>query len=162
VAQTPERGFDAADQNGNILVSLADQIAVAYGCIVRSFSDFAAGGIGIGFTAMLGDGIMVYHGVHVTAGYQKAKSGFAIDIDGFGVFPVGLRNDTHRIAMAFQDSADNGMSKRRMIYISIADHIYKVAALPATIDHILSAKGKKIHILPPDGHIFVIIADYPP
>jgi hypothetical protein len=64
--------------------------------------------------------------------------------------------------MAFQNSANNGMPEGRVIHISVANYIYKVAAVPATIDHILSAKGKKIHILPPDGHIFVIIADYPP
>ena len=69
----------------------------------------------------------------------------AIDVDGLGIFPVGLGNDAHGIAVAFQHAADDGMTERGMVNISVADDIDEVALFPSTVDHILFTKGKKRH-----------------
>ena len=145
VAQTAQAGLDAADQNRHILIGLADQITVDHGGIVRTLAHDAAGGVGIGFAVMLGNGIMVDHGINVAAGDQETQTGTAVDINGFGIFPVGLGNDAHGVAVAFQNPADNGMTERRVIDIRVTDYIYKIALFPAAIQHVLPANGKKVH-----------------
>ena len=150
---------NAADEDGNILVALTDQIAVDNGCVVRPFAHNAAGCKCIGFSFVFCDGVVVDHGVHIAAGYQESQTGTAENIDGFGVLPVGLGDDTDAVAVAFQNAADDCVTKRRMIHVGITDHVYKVAAFPATIYHILFANGQKRHILPPTINIFSIITD---
>jgi hypothetical protein len=108
---------------------------------------------------MLSDGIMVDHGVHIAAADQKTQTGSSKHINRLGVFPVGLGDDTHGIAGVLQNTADDGMTEGRVIHIGIADYIYKVAAFPATVNHILFANGQKRHILPPIINIFSIITD---
>ena len=148
--------FDAADEDGNILVGLADQIAIDHRGIIGPLAHFAAGGEGIGLAAVLGDGIMVDHGIHIAAADQKAQTGSAVDIDRLGIFPVGLGNDAHAVAVAFQDPADDGMAKGMVIHICIADHIYKIALGPSPVDHILLADRKKRHRLPPQNVFFIV------
>ena len=72
VAQAAKAGFDAADENGHILVGLADQIAVDDGGVVGALAHNTAGGEGIGFPLVLGNGVVVHHGVHIAAGHQEA------------------------------------------------------------------------------------------
>ena len=50
VGQTAQAGLDAADENGYILVGLADEIAVDHGGVVRALAHDAAGGEGSRFS----------------------------------------------------------------------------------------------------------------
>ena len=52
MSQTPQAGFNTADENGHIFISLPDKIAVDHGGIVGPFAHFAAGGEGIGLAAV--------------------------------------------------------------------------------------------------------------
>ena len=47
-----------------------------------------------------------------------------------------------------------------VINIGVTDDIDKIALFPATVDHILSAKGEKFHRVPPEGYILFSIADF--
>ena len=149
MAETPQAGFDAADEDGHVLVGLADQVAVDDGGIVRPLAHDAPGGEGVGFPAVLGDRIVVHHGVHVAAGHQKAQPGTAIHIDRLGIFPVRLGDNAHAIAVAFQHPADNGVAEGGVIHIGIPNDVDKVTLLPAPVQHILLTNGQKIHRLPP-------------
>jgi hypothetical protein len=104
---------------------------------------------------VLGDGIVVDHGVHVAAGYQETQAGTAVDVDGLGILPVRLGDDAHRVAVALQNTADDGVAKGMMIHIGVTDNIDKVALVPATVDHILFAYGKKAHNEPPKDFLSV-------
>ena len=156
VAQPPQAGLDPADEDGNIPVGLADQVAVDNGGIVGPLAHDPAGSEGVRFASVLGDGVMVHHGIHIAAGNQKSKTGAAVNSNGLGIFPVRLRNDADAVAATFQHTADDCMAKGRVVHIGVADYIYKIAGLPAAIQHILSANGKKVHALPPECILFSI------
>ena len=149
MSEPPQAGFDTANENGNIPIPLTDQIAVNHGGIIGPFTHDTAGSKGIILSSVLGDGIMVDHGIHITAGNQKPQPGSTVNINRLRFFPVRLRNDTHAIPMLLQHTADNGMPKGGMIHISIADHINKIAGSPTPINHILLTNRKKAHKRPP-------------
>ena len=146
MGQPPQTGLDAANQDGNILVGLADEVAVDNGGIVRPLAHYPAGGKGIGFPPVLGHGIMVYHAVHVATADQKAQPGAAKDINGLGGFPVRLGDNAHAVAVVFQNSGNNGMTEGGMIHIGIPAYIYKIALFPAAIHHFLLADRQKFHL----------------
>ena len=127
MGKTAQAGLNAANEDGHILIGLADQITVDDGGIVRAFTHHTAGGEGIGLALVLGDGVVVHHGVHIAAGHQKTQTRFAQNVNGFRISPIRLGDDTHRVTGLFQHTADDGMTKRRMVHISVGDHIYKVA-----------------------------------
>ena len=104
VTQAAQAGLNAADDDGRVLVGLADQIAVDHRGVVGPLAHLAAGGVGIGLPAVLGDGIVVDHGVHIAAGNQEAQTGLAVNIDGGGLAPVGLGDDAHLITGLLQNS----------------------------------------------------------
>ena len=72
MCQTAQAGFNASDDDGGILVHRTDQIAVDNRCVIRTFAHHAARCIGILLSALLGNRIMVYHGIHVSGRYQKS------------------------------------------------------------------------------------------
>ena len=132
-----QSGLKASDEDGNILIGPADQIAVDDGGIVRPLAHHTAGGEGIGLALVLGDGVVVHHGIHIAAGHQKAQPRIAQRIDGLGILPIRLGDDADGIAVAFQNAADDGVTERGVIHIGVTDHIHKVAAGPTALFHIL-------------------------
>ena len=130
-----------------VFIGLADEVTVDHGGVIRPLAHDPAGGEGIGFPPVLGDGIVIHHGIHVAPGHQKAQPGTAVYVDGLGIFPVRLGNDAYGVAVGLQHPADDGMAEGGMVHVGIPDHIYKVAPVPTPVQHILSAKGKKFQIL---------------
>ena len=149
VGKSAQAGFDTADDDGDFLIGLTDQIAVHNSGVVGSLAHHTAGSVGIGFAPVLGDGIVVHHGVHIAAGDQETQSGAAIDIDGGRLFPVRLGDDAHLVARLFQHTADDGVAEGVVIHIRVTDYIDKIALIPAPVNHILFAKGEKFHNVPP-------------
>ena len=90
---------------------------------------------------MLGNGIVIHHGVHVAAGHQKPQPGTSEYVDGSGIFPVRLRNDANAVAIVFQNPADDGVTEGGVVYIGIADDIYEVTAFPAPLRHFFFVDG---------------------
>ena len=131
---------------------MTDQIAVDHRGVVGPLAHLAAGGVGVGLPAVVGDGVVVDHGVHVAAGDQKAQTGLAVDVDGSGLAPVGLGDDAHLITGLLQDPGDDGVAEGMVIDVGVADDIDEIALFPAAIDHVLSAKGEKFHNEPPIGY----------
>ena len=143
MGQTAQTGFDAADDNGNVVIDPANQIAINHRGIVRPFAHDAAGGEGVGLAALLGDGVVVDHGIHIAAGDEEPQAGTAQGRNGLGILPVGLGQNADFIAVGLQDPADDGMAEGRMIHIGVTDDIDKIALLPAAGLHIGLGNGQK-------------------
>ena len=143
MGQPPETGLHAANENRYIPEALADQVAVYNGSPVRPLSHHSAGGKSIGFPAVMGYGIVVYHGVHIAPGDQKAQPGPPQGADGLRVLPVRLGEDPHLVSCRLQDPADDGVSKGRVIHIGVANDIDKVTLLPSPGRHIRPGDRQK-------------------
>ena len=68
-----QAGFNPANDNGGILIGLADQISVNYRGMIRAFAHNAAGGVGIHASSLLGYRIVIDTAVHISGTDQKAK-----------------------------------------------------------------------------------------
>ena len=141
--------LDAAENDRGMGVRLPDEVAVDHGGIVRTFSYHAAGGVSIGLTAVLADGVVIDHGIHIAAADQEAEPWCAEFVDGVGIFPVGLGEDRDLIARVFQHAADNGVPEGGMVDIGIADDVDEIGLLPAERLHLLAVDRKKAHHLTP-------------
>ena len=131
-------------------MGLADQVAVDHGGVVRALAGDAAGGVGVGFTAVLAHGVVVDHGVHVSGADQIAQARRAENIDRIRVPPVRLGADCHLISGAFQHTADDGVAEGGVVHIGVADDVDEIRLLPAQGVHFRPADGKKAahHRLP--------------
>ena len=141
VGQPPETGLHAADEDGHVLVGLADQVAVDHRGVVGPLARDPAGGVGVHFPVVLEDGVVVHHGVHVPAHDQKAQPGPTQDVDGRRVFPVGLGDDAHAIPRVLQHPGDDGVAEGGVVHVGVADHVDKIALVPSPGFHILFADG---------------------
>ena len=92
---------------------------------------------------MLGDGVVVHHGVHVAAADKEAQTGSAEDVNGLGISPVRLGDDDDAVAVAFQNPADDGVAEGMVVHISVADDIDEVTLLPAPFQHLLFVNRQK-------------------
>ena len=134
-----QTGFDATQNDRSFLISLPDQIPVDNAGIIRPLSHNTSGCVSIGLPSLFGYGIMVDHGIHISCGYKKSKTWFAKNRDAVRCLPVRLCNDSHSVATGFQQPCDDGMTKGRMVYISISGNIDKIDLIPSTFFHFFSA-----------------------
>lgn len=143
MGQPPQTGFYAADEDGHVPVGLADEIAVHDGGPVRPLAHDATGGEGVGLPAVMGHGIVVYHGVHIAPCDQKAQSGPSQGADGFGILPVWLGENPHFIPRRLQNPADDGVAKGGMVHVGVTNDIDKVALFPSPGCHICPGDWQK-------------------
>ena len=87
---------------------------------------------------------MVYHGIHVAAHNQETQPRLSQNVDGLGIFPVGLGKNADLITGGLQHPADDGVAEGGVVHIGVADDIDKVALLPAPGLHIPPGDGQKI------------------
>ena len=146
VGQPSQGGFDAADDDGDIAVDPPHQVGIDHAGVVRPKARASAGGVGVGAAPLFGHGVVVHHGVHVAAGDQKGQPRLAADRDGIRVLPVGLGDDGHLEAMAFQHPADDGRPEGGVVHVGVGQQIDEVRLLPAPLLHILFVyRQKAVH-----------------
>ena len=150
VRQPPQAGLNAADQDGNLRVRAADEVAVDHRGVVRAPAGHAAGRVGVGAASVPAHGIVIDHGVHVPAGDEEAETRRAENIDRIFVPPVGLGDDRDLIARVLQHPADNGVPEGGMIDIGVAYDVDEIRPFPAQRAHFLRADGQKAaaHFVP--------------
>ena len=141
VGQPAQAGLDPAQNNGLFLVNRADQIGVNHHRVVWPLPHLSPRRIGVLGPALLGHGIMINHGVHISPGHQKPQPGLPQHRDAGRIPPVRLGDHSYLITVGLQNTADNRMAKRRVIHIGIPRHINKIALLPSP----------KLHVRPADG-----------
>ena len=144
VGQTAQARLDAADDDGNVLERLADEVAVDRDGTIGTAPLLATRGIGVGVAAVLGHRIVVDHGVHVAGADEKAQARLAEHGDAGGVGPVGLADDTHLVAVRIEHAADDGHTKTGMVHVGVAADVDKVALVPAARIHIGAADGEEL------------------
>ena len=71
--QAAETCLNAADEDGRMPVALADEVAVDDRRVIRALPADTAGGKGVGLPMVMGNSIVIDHGVHIAAGNEKAK-----------------------------------------------------------------------------------------
>ena len=99
VRESAKARFDSAYDYGHVFISMANEVAIYHRSVVGALAYNTAGGEGICLPALFGNGIVVYHGVHIAARNEKAKAGLAENVDAFIVLPVGLGNYADLIAV---------------------------------------------------------------
>ena len=87
---------------------------------------------------------MVDHGIHVPGAYKKTEPRLAQNSNALLILPVRLRNHTYLIAVSLQNTADDGVSKGRMIHVGVPADIDEITLTPAPFFHIFPADRKKI------------------
>ena len=75
VGQAAQRSFHPAQNDGDILKRSADQLAVHHRGVVWAQAHFPARRIAIAAPALLRNGVMIHHGIHVAGAYQESKPG---------------------------------------------------------------------------------------
>ena len=144
MGQTAQARLDAADDDGSVLERLADEVAVDRDGSVGAVTFLAAGSIGVGVAAVLGHRIVVDHGVHVTGTDEKAQARLAEHRDAGGVGPVGLADNAHLVTVCIEDAADDGHTKARVVHVSVAADVDKVALVPAAGIHVGAADREEL------------------
>ena len=144
MGQAAQARLDAADDDGDVLKRLADEVAVDRDGTIGTAPLLATRGIGVGVAAVLGHRIVVDHGVHVAGADEKAQAWLAKHRDAGGVGPVGLTDNAHFVAVRVEDAADDGHTKARVVHVGVAADVDKVALVPAACIHVGAADGEEL------------------
>ncbi len=148
VRKAAQTGLDAADDDGNVRMGTADEVTVDDRGVVGALAHDAAVGVGVGLAAVLADGIVVDHGVHVAAADEEAEPRRAEEIYGIFISPVGLGADGDTVSGVLEDAADDGRSEGGVVDIGITDDKDEVGPIPSASGHIRRANRQKHHIAP--------------
>ena len=140
VREPAQRRLDAAQDDRGVLECAPDEVAVDDARVVGAQPHLAAGRVRIGLAAVLGDGVVVDHRVHVARGHEKAELRFAEHGDAARVAPVGLRDHAHLEAMRLEEARDDRHAKRGVVDVRVAAHVHEVDAVPAARFHLLSVR----------------------
>ena len=84
---------------------------------------------------------MIDHGIHISGRYKETKARFTKSLNAFFMTPVRLWDDSHTVSTTLKETADNGRTERRMIYIGISCDIYKIDLIPSALLHFLLCYG---------------------
>ena len=122
-------------------VALADEVTVDDRRVIRALPADTAGGEGVGFPMVMGNSIVIDHGVHIAAGNEKAKPRLPQRRDGVRIPPIRLGENADLVARVLQHPADDGVTKGRMIDIGVANDIDEIALTPTPGGHIAPGDG---------------------
>ena len=135
MSHSPKTCLDTSQDDRCFFIRSSNQISIDDHRPVRSMSHLSTGRIGIFLPVLFRHCIMINHRIHIAGRYQKAQTRFTKHLDPFRIFPVRLSYHSHRIAPAFQETADDRRPERRMIHIRISTYIDKIrlfySSLPA-------------------------------
>ena len=115
---------------------MADQIAVDDRGVIRTFSGRSARRVGIHGSWLLGNGIVIDHGIHIASANQKSKLRCTKARDGRIILPVRLCDDPNGVTVGFEHPRNDRISKGWMIDICIPDNVYEIELLDSLSLHI--------------------------
>jgi hypothetical protein len=137
----PQTRLDAADDDGSVLIGLADALRVDDDAAVRALAPAAARCVSIVAAHPPIGGVAIDHRIHVAAGDAEEQARRTQLLEILGAMPIRLRDDADFEALSLQDPADDRHAEARMIDVGIAGHDDDVALLPAQRGHLLAARS---------------------
>ena len=132
MSHAAQAGFQSANDNRRVLISSSNQVAVYSNCSIRTKSHFPARGKCIGSTMLLGNGIMIHHGIHVAGRHKESQPRLTEDGDGSIILPIRLGDKSNLISARFQQSRYDCSTEAWVVHIGIPAHVDKVHLLPAS------------------------------
>ena len=147
MGESAQRGLEAAQNDGQIGVSLLCKSGVDGGAAVGPCAALAAGRILILRAGDLCDGIVTHHAVHVAAADEEAVLRLSEPLEVLAVGVAGLGQHAHLVALGFQQAADDGGAKAGVIHIGVAAHHHEVQLVPPPSLHVGPADGEKFGVM---------------
>ena len=135
--------LDTSDDDGNVLEHAPDQVRVHHNRVVGAQPALTPRREGIRVAALLGDRIVIHHGIHVSRAHEEPQTRAPERSDAFRIAPIGLGDHADLVVVRLEKAADDGRTERRVIHIRIARHVHEVALVPAALAHVLAVHGKK-------------------
>ena len=144
--KTAQGGFQAAQDHGQVRVSLFGQLGVNRGAAVRAGTALSAGGILILRAGDLCHRVVAHHAVHIAAADEEAVLRLAEPLEVLAVGIAGLCQHADLIALCLQQAADDGSAKAGVVHIGVTAHHHKVQLVPAACFHVCPADGQKFGV----------------
>ena len=138
-----QRAFDAAQNDGHVVLRFAAALAVDNGGAVGALAADVAGGVGVVAADFAVRRVAVDHGVHVARRHAPEQIGFAQRLERLGALPVGLGDDADAKTLVFQHAANHRHAKAGVVDIGVAGDQNDVAAVPAQRGHFGAAHRQK-------------------
>ena len=143
MGEAAQRSLQTADGDRHVTPYTANGTAVGDGGAIGSQTRLAAGGVGVLTAFALGGGVVGHHGVDVAAVDQKRqprRTKAAIIL-----VALGLGEDAHAIAVAFQHTGDDGGAEAGVVHVGVTRHQHKIRLLPSALFHVRRRNGQKRH-----------------
>ena len=131
VRHAPQRGLDAADDDGHIGIELFQNVAIDHRGVIGTEACLAARSVSVVAAQAFVGRVVVHHRVHAARRHAKIDSRLAEFLEVAQVVPpVGLRNERHTETIVFQYSSNNRRPESRMIHIRIPSDEHDVHFVP--------------------------------
>ncbi len=143
VRDTPQRGLDAADDDGHVLVGLAGTLRIHDHATVGSRAGDAVRRVGIVAADPAIRGVAIHHRIHVATGDAEEQVRPAELHEVAGGVPVGLGNDADAESLSFEHAPDDGHAEARVVHVGVAGDDDDVAGIPAELIHLRPRHGQE-------------------
>ena len=142
--KTAQRRLDAAEDDRNIAVCLADTIGIDDGGAIGAQPRFAAGGIVVVGALFLRGGVMRDHGVDIARADEEAEARTPECAERLRRAEVRLRQKADAKACVLQHARDDRRAEGRVIHIGVAVDVDKIDLAPAPRLHLGAVCGQKL------------------
>ena len=145
VRQATQRSLHPTHDKRGVFIGSSNQIAINHRRMIRTQAHLSTRGIEIAIAVFFCNRIVAHHRIHVSRTHQKRQARLAENIDAGRVMPIRLRDDTHLVAICFEQACDDCHAEGGMVNVRVAAHVYKVALIPSALFHFLTCHRQKGH-----------------
>ena len=144
MGQPPERGLEAAEDDGDAFVGLSGTFGVDDQWTIGTEAEFGARAVGV-FAAFVAHGsVGVKFGVDAAGGDGPEQSRRADGAEVVGGVPIGLGEDGDFKTVVREPTTDKCGPERRVIHISVRSDEDDVRLLPAEGSYFFACCGQKL------------------
>jgi hypothetical protein len=143
VRNAAQRGLDAADHDGHVLVGLARALRVDDHAAVRPGARDAVRRIGVVASDAAIRGVAVHHRIHVAARDTEEQVRPAEAHEVARGMPVRLGDDPDTEALRLEYATDDGHAEARVVHVGVARDDDDVAGVPAELVHLCPRHGQE-------------------
>ncbi len=151
-----QRGFDAPDDDRDILERLAHALRINDDGPVGTLATLTARRVGVIAADATLRGIAIDHRIHVSGGDAEKQVWPAESGERLRAVPVRLRDHPDPEAMSFQDAPDDGHAEARVVDVRIAGDQDDIAAIPPQGLHFFPRHGQEWSGTEARGPVFAV------